>query len=99
MCVTFAGMEKGKRRANWEFPCQSHASMIWKQNTISFCCVFRLPFAAGLALRAPGGTRSILDGRVRRSFILQTQKNTQARNFGPKKIPSIKVSNPQEYKT
>ena len=42
---------------------------------------------------AQGGTWSIHDGGVWRSFILQTQKNTQAWNFRPKKIPGIEISN------
>ena len=37
-----------------------------------------------------------MTGGVQRSFILQTQKNTQAWNFRPKKIPGIKISNPKK---
>ena len=50
-------------------------------------------------VRGPGGVLEVyMTEGVRQSFILQTQKNTQAWNFRPKKIPGIKISNPKKYK-
>ena len=49
---------------------------------------------------SPGGVLEVyMTGGSDGASYCKPKKYTQAWNFGPKKIPGIKISNPKKYKT